>query len=134
MINFCSFFSGSSGNCIFVSDQKTNILIDVGVSGKTVEASLKSIGQCPSKISAIMVTHEHSDHTKGIGILSRKYNIPVYANKKTWNVMKSTVGEIDPENIRTFETNKTFTVGDMGVKAFNIPHDAVEPVGYNFFM
>lgn len=132
MINFCSFYSGSSGNCIFLSDQKTNILIDAGVSGKTIEASLKNIGHEAHAISAIMVTHEHSDHIRGIGVLSRKHNIPVYANKNTWAAMKDAVGEIKEENIRVFETNKHFEIGDIGVKAFDIPHDAVEPVGYSF--
>lgn len=134
MINFCSFFSGSSGNCIFISDQKTNILVDAGVSGRTIEASLDSYGYSAKDVDAILITHEHTDHIKGVGVLSRKYNIPVYANKKTWESMMPLVGCIDTQNIKKFKTNSQFEIGNIGIKAFDIPHDAAEPVGFNFFV
>lgn len=134
MINFCTLYSGSSGNCVFISDQKTNILIDAGRSGKDIETTLQKIGRSAGEINAILVTHEHIDHTKGIGILSRKYKIPIYANQNTWNAMKNTVGKVDKENIRHFSTGEEFEIGNIGVKAFDIPHDAVEPVGYNFYI
>jgi len=132
MVRFCSLFSGSSGNCIFVSDEKTRILIDVGLSGVRIIEALNSIGESPSDISAILITHEHSDHTKGVGILSRKFNIPIYANNGTWGGMRRELGKLNPDNIKVFDTNIEFMVGDIGVKPFTIPHDAAEPVGYSF--
>lgn len=132
MVKFCSLFSGSSGNCIFVSDEKTKILIDVGLSGVRIIDALNSIGENPSEISAILITHEHSDHTKGVGILSRKFNIPIYANNGTWEGMGKDLGKIKPENIKLFDTDNDFMVGDIGVRPFKIPHDAAEPVGYSF--
>lgn len=134
MINFCSLFSGSSGNSIFIKGKKTKVLIDAGKSGCSIETALKKINFDISDIDAILVTHEHSDHTRGIGILSRKYNIPVYANENTWNSMTDTTGEIDNLNKKTFKTNEEFEIGDIGINTFNIPHDASEPVGFNFFI
>ena len=132
MVRFCSLFSGSSGNCIFVSDGKTKILIDVGLSGVRIVEALNSVGEDPSEISAILITHEHSDHTKGVGILSRKFNIPIYANGGTWEGMKRELGKIKSENTKLFETENEFMIGDIGVRPFKIPHDAAEPVGYSF--
>lgn len=134
MINFCTLFSGSSGNCTFITDQKTKILIDAGKSGILIEASLKKIGCNIRDIDAILVTHEHIDHIKGIGVLSRKYDIPVYANKKTWEAMSSIVGEINDTNVKVFKTNEMFEIGDMAIKPFDIPHDAAEPVGFSFYI
>ena len=134
MINFCTLFSGSSGNCVFISDQKTKILIDAGRSGKDIETTLQKIGNRADEINAILVTHEHTDHTKGIGVLSRRHNIPIYANRNTWDAMKGTIGKVNEENVRCFSTGEEFEIGNIGVKAFDIPHDAVEPVAYNFYI
>lgn len=132
MINFCTLFSGSSGNCTYVSNGRTKVLVDAGKSGCAVEKSLKNIGCSIEEIDAILVTHEHYDHVKGVGILSRKHNIPVYANKSTWKAMSYIVGKIDESDIKVFDTNKDFEIGTIGIKAFDIPHDASEPVGFNF--
>lgn len=134
MINFCTLFSGSSGNSIFITDQKTKILIDAGKSGKDIETALKKVGHSAGEIDAILVTHEHSDHVRGVGILSRKHNIPVYANENTWDAMKSSIGNIKDENIKHFENNQKFNIGDICINAFDIPHDAASPVGYNFYI
>lgn len=134
MIKFCSLFSGSSGNSIFVSQGRTKLLIDAGLSGRRIIDALHSEGEKPEELSAILVTHEHSDHTKGVGILSRKYNIPIFANEATWEAMEMDVGEVKPENRRIFNTDETFEVGSIGVRAFAIPHDAAGPVGYNLFV
>ncbi len=85
---FCSLYSGSSGNSIFISSEKSKILIDAGLSGKSIELALNRIKESPSSINGIFVTHEHIDHIKGVGVLSRKYDIPIYANAKTWHAMK----------------------------------------------
>ena len=81
---FCSLYSGSSGNSIFVGSENTKILIDAGVPGKKIDEALAKINQNPKEIDGIFITHEHSDHVKGVGVISRKYDIPIYANDKTW--------------------------------------------------
>jgi phosphoribosyl 1,2-cyclic phosphodiesterase len=134
MIKFCSLFSGSSGNCLLVSDDKTSILIDAGMSGRSIIDAIKSIGCDPSSIDAICITHEHSDHIKGAGILSRMLDVPVFANEKTWNAMENDLGKISEINKRYFNTGENFSVGDILIHPFSIPHDASEPVGFNFFV
>ena len=134
MIKVCSLFSGSSGNCIFVSYNNTSILIDAGVSGKRIEAALDSINEPFDNIAGIFVTHEHSDHISGAGILARRHKIPVYANEKTWKAMRPYMGKISSNHIRNINNGETVNVGDIEVKPFSIPHDAVCPVGYNLFI
>ena len=91
---FCSLYSGSSGNSILVGSEKTKILIDAGLSGKKIIDGLQEVGQNPNEIDGIFITHEHSDHIKGAGILSRKFNIPIYANELTWKAMEKSLGKI----------------------------------------
>lgn len=134
MIKFCSLYSGSSGNCLFVSDGKTKILIDAGLSGIRIIEALNSIGENPSELSAILVTHEHSDHTKGVGIVSRKFCVPIYANLGTFEGMKRELKKIPDSNLKAFNTGVEFMIGEIGVRPFQIPHDANDPVGYSFFI
>lgn len=133
MINFCSLYSGSSGNALFLGVDGTKILIDAGLSGKRIIEALCSIGENPSELSAILVSHEHIDHIRGVGIISRKFNIPVYANENTWNAMECEIGPINAKNKMYFNTGFEFLINEVCVRAFNIPHDAAEPVGFNFF-
>ena len=86
-LRFCPLFSGSDGNCCFLEVDNRRYLIDAGFSGKKIESNLKILGIDPSTIDLIFLTHEHIDHIKGVGVLARKYNIPVYANKLTWQNM-----------------------------------------------
>lgn len=132
MFQFCSLFSGSSGNCSFVQTNTTKILIDAGESAKKIGESLDEIHVNPSDIDAILITHEHSDHIKGLGTLSKKFNIPVYANKETWDAMKVQKEKIDKNNVNTFTLDK-FNIGDIEVKPFSIPHDAANPCGFNLY-
>ncbi|MCX8130860.1 MAG: MBL fold metallo-hydrolase [Clostridia bacterium] len=134
MVRFCSLYSGSSGNCLYISAGKTKLLIDAGVSAKKVIEALCSIGEKPSELSAILVSHEHSDHTRGAGIISRKFNIPIYANNKTWETMEREIGPVDINNRKYFSTEEEFELGAVSIKTFSIPHDASEPVGFNFFV
>lgn len=127
---FCSLYSGSSGNSIFVASEGAKILIDAGLPGKKIDEALKEIGQNPSELDGIFITHEHSDHIKGVGVLSRKYDIPIYANEATWNAMDTSIGKIKECNIRVLDKRSAISVNDMEVKCFNIPHDAVGPMGY----
>ncbi len=134
MIKFCSLFSGSSGNALYISSGKTNILIDAGVSAKRIIQALESIGENASELSAVLVSHEHTDHTRGVGIISRKFDIPIYANENTWICMEKQLGNIGIKNRRCFNTGAEFELGDISIKTFSIPHDASEPVGFNFFL
>lgn len=128
-MKFCSLFSGSSGNSIFIASKNTKILIDAGLPGKSIEGALKEIGEEPKEIDGIFVTHEHSDHIKGVGVLSRKYDIPVYANEKTWDKMKTLIGNIKEYNIRILDSN-SLSIKDMDIINYSIPHDAAAPMGY----
>ena len=133
MLKYCSIGSGSSGNCHFVSYKDTSILIDAGLSGKRIITGLDDIDADIEKIKGIFITHEHSDHIKGAGILSRKLDIPIFANVKTWCAMKDKLGNIKEEHMKVFENDKTYSIGDIGIKPFSIPHDSVDAVGYNLF-
>ena len=132
-LTFCPLFSGSSGNALFIGAGDTRILIDAGMPGKAIEGALREIGILPETLSGIAVTHEHSDHVKGVGIISRKYHVPVYANERTWNAMARAVGQIAPRNLRIVEDEEDFYIGDLALYPFSIPHDAADPVGYRVF-
>ncbi len=127
---FCPLFSGSSGNAVFVGARNTRILIDAGLPGRKIDEALSSIGIFPETLNAILVTHEHTDHTRGVGVLSRKYHVPVYANARTWEAMQRCVGAVDAACCRMFESGESFFIGDLEVTPYRISHDAAEPVGY----
>ncbi len=130
-VKFCSIASGSDGNCIFVASENARILIDTGLSGVNIQKSLLSIGVEPSKIDAIFITHEHSDHIHGAGVLSRRFSIPIYATEKTWNSMSNYVGKVSPDNKRFVYKQEKCFVNDITILPFQIPHDAADPVGYS---
>lgn len=132
MSKFCTLFSGSSGNCTFISDGKTNLLVDAGVSASRICAALAEIGYTPYDIDGILLTHEHRDHVAGVSILSRNYSIPVYANVGTMEKTLAITGWIFDDYIHTFKSNEKFAVGDIEVFSFSIPHDTIDPVGYTF--
>lgn len=132
-IKFCSLSSGSSGNCQYIETKETKILIDAGFSGKKIEELLGEINVNPKDLDAILVTHEHIDHSKGVGILSRRHNIPVYANAKTWESMEKIIKTVKIENTKVFKTNKNIHIKDVLIHPFNLSHDALEPVGYIVF-
>ncbi len=132
MFQFCSLYSGSTGNSSIVQSNKTKILVDVGESAKKIAEALATINVDPFSIDAILITHEHSDHVKGLAVFSKKYNVPVYANVETWNAMQKYKEKLNEENIKTFTFNK-FKIGDIEVNPFPIPHDAANPCGFNLF-
>lgn len=133
MFNFCSLYSGSSGNSLLVQTTNTKILIDAGESAKKIVEALSSVNIDVNDLDAIIVTHEHSDHIKGLGTLSKKYNIPVYANKKTWNAMPEQETKILDINKKHFNCFEKFEIGDLKINPFEIPHDAADPCGFNIF-
>ncbi len=132
-LKFCSLASGSSGNCEYIETDKIRILIDAGLSGIKIQNALKSIDVDPNSIDCILVTHEHKDHTKGVGILSRRFDLPIYANEGTWRNMEQDIGCIDSKNIKIIKTNSEFEIENLGVLPFSIHHDAQDPVGYCFY-
>ena len=133
MFNFCSLYSGSSGNSLFVESQNTKILVDAGVSSKKIEQALIDINVDPSTLDGILITHEHSDHVQGLGTFSRKFNLPVFVNKETLDAMPKQKDKIDEKNIKTFKVDDKFSIGDLDIKPFSIPHDAANPCGFNIF-
>lgn len=129
-MKFCSLYSGSSGNSIFVASDNGRILIDAGLPGKKIDEALKSIDEDAGKIDGIFITHEHSDHIKGVGVLSRKYDIPIFANEATWISMKDSLGKIKEHNVKILNKRSSIVLKDLNIKCFNIPHDAAGPMGY----
>lgn len=129
-MKFCSLYSGSSGNSLFVSNNSTKILIDAGLSGKRIQSALDAIEENPNEIGGIMVTHEHSDHIHGVGVLSRRFDLPVYANEKTWEAMMKDLGKIAEHNIKVFDFEKPFDIMDLQIEAFKTSHDAAESAGF----
>lgn len=124
--------SGSRGNATLLYSDKTKILIDCGISGKTAEMALAELDVSPTDLDAIVITHEHIDHIMGVGVMMRRYNLPVWANEATWSAMENQVGKIPQELIKTFNIGDGFEIGNIGVSPFSIPHDAASPVGYSF--
>lgn len=126
---FCPLFSGSSGNSTFIASNNAKILVDAGLAGKTIEKALSSIHQSPNDIDGIFVTHEHIDHIKGVGVLSRKYDIPIYTNESTWKAMSKNIGKIKEHNIKII-LNDYVNIKDMDIVSYKISHDAIDPRGY----
>lgn len=132
-MDFVPLFSGSSGNSTYVRMEGTSLLVDAGLSGTRVIKELQKLQVDPSTLSGILVTHEHSDHVSGVGILSRRYGLKVYATQGTWAGMAGKVGRIEACNRRVIRPGDDFFIGDMCLTPFSIPHDAAEPVGYTFY-
>ena len=130
-LKFCSLYSGSSGNCQYIKTENATIIVDAGLSGKRIQQEIVNIGEDPKKIDAIFITHEHIDHIQGAGIMSRRLNIPIYANEKTWEAMSPCIGDIKSHNIKIL--GEHVQIGDLTVKPFDISHDSAHPVGYNIF-
>ena len=129
MIKFCNLFSGSSGNCTFISSKNTKILVDAGVSCLKISKALAELDVSLDEIDAILITHEHIDHIKGIATIANKYHVPIYASEKTWEMMDSL--KVPDVYQLTFEPNNLFNIGDFSIFPFSIPHDAVDPCGFS---
>ncbi|MEW4413668.1 MBL fold metallo-hydrolase [Clostridium sp. AN503] len=127
-----SIASGSSGNCIYIGSGNTHILVDAGISNKRIEQGLNEIGLKGSDLNAVVVTHEHSDHVKGLGVLARKHHVPIYGTRETLEEvagMKS-LGEYPGELLKPICPDVSFHVGDLELQPFSIDHDAANPVAY----
>lgn len=133
MFKFCSLYSGSSGNSLFIETQNTKLLIDAGVSSKKIENALNDINIDPSTLDGILVTHEHVDHVQGLGTLSKKFDLPVFVNQETLDAMPKQKDKISEKNVKTFKISDKFEIGDLEIKPFSIPHDAANPCGFNIW-
>ncbi|MGN0326640.1 MAG: MBL fold metallo-hydrolase [Lachnospiraceae bacterium] len=132
-----SLASGSSGNAIYVGSETTHLLIDVGISGKRIEEGLNQIGISCRDLDGILLTHEHSDHIAGLGVISRRYGIPIYATGGTLEGIcegrnQKTVGEIDSSLFQIIQADERFAIKDISIRPLKISHDAKEPVAYQF--
>ncbi len=128
MRGFCPLASGSKGNAIFLGTQNTRILIDAGISAKMISNRLKEIQVALSDIDAILISHEHTDHIKGLSSLALKYKIPVFANSET---AKAIIDHLDESpKFKIFSTGETFEFGDLEIHPFSVQHDTLDPVAF----
>lgn len=120
--------SGSSGNSFVLQCNGNALLVDAGLSAKQTCVRLESAGIDPRSVNAILVSHGHTDHVKGVGVLSRKYKIPVWMNQGTWEVAESQTGSV--HCLEIFETGRIFETAGFKVHPFSVPHDCADPVGF----
>jgi phosphoribosyl 1,2-cyclic phosphodiesterase len=132
-LRFSILSSGSTGNATVVANDDVKILIDAGLSAKRIEQLLQEREVSAKEFDAILVTHEHSDHIKGLGAVARKYDLPIYANEKTWEELNKQIGVIAEDKQCVIETGATLEIGSIQVQSYGISHDAAEPVGYCFY-
>lgn len=131
-MRFASIASGSSGNCIYIGSDHTHILVDAGISNKRIEQGLNQIGISGSELNGVVITHEHSDHIKGLGVLARKRQVPIYGTRATLDAIAANtkLGDYPKELFHAVSPDEDFTIGDLTVEPFSIHHDAVDPVAY----
>ncbi len=131
-MRLCSIASGSSGNCIYAGSDKTSLLVDAGISGKRIEQGLHTAGMTGKDMDGVLVTHEHSDHIKGLGVLARKHGIPIYATRETYQEILAcpSIGKIPEGLYHEVRPDQPFAIGDLEIEPFSISHDAANPVGY----
>ena len=127
-----SIASGSSGNCICVGNDKNHVMIDVGISGKRIEEGMNHYDLTTADCDGILITHEHSDHVGGLGVISRKYGLPIYTTEGTMEAILRcrSLGRIDRELFHVIEPDRDFSVGELNVHPFRVSHDAADPVAY----
>jgi len=127
-LRICVLGSGSKGNCTYVESSAARILIDAGLSAREIERRLQQIDRSPATLDGVLISHEHSDHIHGVGVLARRYQLPVYANHATWQRAQPLVGRVDV--VHEFCTGSAFTLKDLIINPFSLPHDADDPVAF----
>lgn len=134
MIRLCSLASGSSGNAIYIGDGEVHLLVDIGISKKRIEEGLAKISIDANKINGILITHEHSDHIKGLGVFTRKYKVPIYSTLPTWKkILKDkSIGVLDTDLFCEIKPNQSIFVKGIEIHPFSTSHDAADPVCYTF--
>ncbi|RDU22896.1 MBL fold metallo-hydrolase [Anaerosacchariphilus polymeriproducens] len=131
-MRLCSVASGSSGNCIYAGVNDTHVMIDAGISGKKIEQGLNEIGLQTKDIQGIVITHEHIDHVKGLGVLARKFEIPIYGTRGTIQAVRniSSLGRFPDGLFHEIKEDESFQIHEIHIKPFAVSHDAVQPVSY----
>ena len=132
IVKFCVLASGSSGNAALLATENTRILVDAGLSMRELRKRLAAIGEDLSRIDAILITHEHSDHVSGLPVLARNQDVraTIYLTRLTAPAIDW--GEVPPPRLEPFQAGVGFQIGDIEVQSFGIPHDAIDPVGFAF--
>ena len=130
-MKFSSLGSGSSGNSSYIEMGNKKFLVDAGFSGKKIAEKLNNIEKRIEDITGIFVTHEHSDHIQGLGVVSRKYDIPIYLHEMTYSVIREKIGKIDKKNLNFIREDKV-VIGDCVINNFEVMHDAKKCLGYTF--
>jgi phosphoribosyl 1,2-cyclic phosphodiesterase len=120
--------SGSAGNCAYLETDETRILIDAGFSLRQIRQRLATIGRAPENLTGILITHEHNDHIRGLGMISEKLRIPIYCNRPTQEAAEFQLNT--KLGCSLFLTGASFEIGDVQVETFSVPHDAQDPVGF----
>ena len=129
MLELCTLASGSSGNCLLVSSGNTHILVDAGISCRRITTALKAMGVDPKALSAVLVTHEHSDHIAGLATMTKQLAVPVYASRGTGMQLCYRIPFLE-EVLHTFTPGERFSLGGVEVETFATPHDAAQSTGY----
>ncbi|HAJ73384.1 MAG TPA: ribonuclease Z [Lachnospiraceae bacterium] len=131
-MRLCSIASGSNGNCIYAGSDSTSVLIDAGISGKRIEQGLNSFGCTGRDVDAVFLTHEHSDHIRGLGVIARRWKVPIYATRGTYEAMLDApgIGKIPDGLFHEIIPDVPVMIGDVTIEPFSISHDAADPVGY----
>ncbi|MCR5746970.1 MAG: MBL fold metallo-hydrolase [Lachnospiraceae bacterium] len=131
-MRFCNIASGSSGNCTYIGDDDTHLIVDAGISGKRIEAGLNDLELTTPDITGVLITHEHTDHIGGLGILARKYGLPIYATEGTINAIQgmSKYSNIPDHLFNVVRADENFRLGSFDICPIAISHDAAEPVAY----
>ncbi|MCY1601057.1 MBL fold metallo-hydrolase [Staphylococcus pettenkoferi] len=124
--------SGSTGNATYVESDKGSLLVDAGLTGKKMEGLFSQIDKEIKNVNGILVTHEHADHIKGLGVLARKYGLPIYANEKTWSAIEKKDSRIPMDQKFIFNPYETKSLAGFDVESFNVSHDAIDPQFYVF--
>lgn len=130
MYSFCPLASGSKGNCTFVKTEKTQLLVDVGISARAIQNHLEELGTHPSEINAILLTHEHTDHIRAAKIFSERWQTPIICNRETAKALCLAFETHTDFRFKLFTTEEPFTFADLTITPFGVQHDAIEPVGF----
>ncbi len=130
LVRACTLVSGSSGNSIFIQNRDTSLLIDAGVNAKQLELAMRERDIDPARLQGLLLTHEHSDHMQGLSVLARRYGLPVFLTKQTYEAAKDRLAYVERMDIRFISSDTPFEIGNMAVKPFHVPHDAAEPLGF----
>lgn len=131
-MELCSIASGSSGNCIMVGANNCHLIVDAGISGKRIEQGLNALGHKTAEMQGVLVTHEHIDHISGLGVIARRYGLPIYATEGTKEAILNTktVGKIDESLFHVICPDEKFCIGELEIEPVRISHDAADPVAY----